>query len=63
MNTVKRYKKGGLNILSKKVAVEPPKGHYWVQESGRYFLVKGEYKKQPGASQKAEFKVASHKKS
>lgn len=63
MNPVKKYKKGGLSISSKKVSISPPKGHYWVQEQGRYFLVKGEYKPGNGAMKKASFKVATRGKS
>ena len=44
MNTVKNYKKGGLKVLSKKVSVDPPKGYHWMEEGGRYFLMKGDYK-------------------
>ena len=62
MNTVKKYKKGGLKVLSKKVSVSPPKGYHWMEERGRYFLMQGEYKPHPGAVAKAKFKTASHAK-
>ena len=40
MKTLK-YKKGGkLTIYDKKVAVDPPKGFHWMEEGGRYFLMK-----------------------
>ena len=63
MNTVKKYKKGGLKVLSKKVSVAPPKGHHWMEEQGRYFLMKGDYKPHDGAVEKASFKLVTHGKS
>ena len=33
---------------------------HWMQENGRYFLMKGEYKPHPGAVAKAKFKLVSH---
>ena len=62
MNTVKKYKKGGLKVLSKKVSVAPPKGYHWMEEQGRYYLMKGEYQPHPGSVKKAKFKLASHSK-
>tara|TARA_R110001583_G_scaffold28586_5_gene101152 strand:+ start:302 stop:499 length:198 start_codon:yes stop_codon:yes gene_type:complete len=63
MNTVKQYKKGGgLKVSNKKVEVSPPKGYHWMEEGGRYFLMKGEYAPHPGAVEKAMFKTASHAK-
>ena len=56
-----KYKKGGkLKVLNKKVSVSPPKGYHWMEESGRYYLMAGEYKPHPGAVEKASFKTASH---
>ena len=63
MNIVKKYKKGGLQVLSKKVTVDPPKGYHWMEEGGRYFLMKGDYKPHPGAVEKASFKTVTHGKS
>jgi hypothetical protein len=31
-----------------------------MEENGRYFLMKGEYKPHPGAVAKAKFKLVSH---
>jgi hypothetical protein len=62
MKTVK-YKKGGkLSISNKKVEVSPPKGYHWMEEGGRYFLMKGSYKPHAGAVEKAMFKTANHPK-
>ena len=43
-----------------KVKVAPPKGYHWMEDRGRYFLMKGEYKSHPAAVEEAEFKIASH---
>jgi hypothetical protein len=57
------YKKGGkLNVTNKKVSIEAPKGYHWMEESGRYYLMEGEYKPHPGAVEKAKFKLVTHKK-
>jgi len=59
-----RHKEGGkLTISSKKVSVDPPSGYHWMEEQGRYYLMKGDYKPHPGAVEKAVFKVANHPKS
>jgi len=59
-----KFKKGGkLSISNKKVAIDPPSGHHWMLEGGRYYLMKGEYKPHPGAVIKAEFKLVNHPKS
>ncbi len=64
MARVVKYKKGGkLSISSKKVSVDPPSGYHWMEEQGRYYLMKGDYKPHAGAVAKAKFKVASHPKS
>ena len=56
-----KYKKGGkLNVSSKKVGVPAPKGYHWMEESGRYYLMEGEYKPHPGAVEKANFKLVTH---
>lgn len=49
-----------LKPLSKKVDVDPPKGYHWMEESGRYYLMEGDYKPHPGAVAKASFKLATH---
>ena len=64
MARVVKYKKGGkLSISSKKVAVDPPSGYHWMEEQGRYYLMKGDYKPHPGAVANAKFKIANHPKS
>jgi hypothetical protein len=63
MNTVKKNKGGELNISSKKVEVDPPKGYHWMEEKGRYYLMKGDYAPHPKAVEKAMFKTANHSKS
>ena len=56
-----KYKKGGkLSVSSKKVSVDPPSGYNWMEEQGRYYLMKGGYKPHPGAVKEAKFKIASH---
>ena len=63
MKVVKKYKKGAkLNVTNKKVAIDSPKGHHWMEEGGRYYLMKGEYKPHPGAVEKASFKLVDHPK-
>lgn len=62
MKTVK-YKKGGkFKVTNKTMNVDPPKGYHWMEESGRYYLMKGEYQPHPGAVAKAKFKMADHPK-
>jgi hypothetical protein len=60
MNAVKYNKGGKLKVSQKTVAVPPPSGYHWMEERGRYFLMKGDYKPHPGAVEKALFKTASH---
>lgn len=60
MNTVKKNKGGNLNVSNKKVSVPAPSGYHWMQDRGRYFLMKGAYKPHPNAVEKAEFKLVSH---
>ena len=60
---VNKYKKGGkFSITNKSRSVDPPKGYHWMEESGRYYLMKGNYKPHPGAVAKAKFKMADHPK-
>ena len=64
MARVVKYKKGGkLSISSKKVSVDPPSGYHWMEEQGRYHLMRGDYAPHPGAVKKAKFKLANHPKS
>tara|TARA_R110002020_G_scaffold148362_2_gene324181 strand:+ start:330 stop:518 length:189 start_codon:yes stop_codon:yes gene_type:complete len=60
MKTVKYNKGGKLKISQKTATVDPPAGHHWMEENGRYFLMKGEYAPHPGAVKKAKFKLVSH---
>jgi hypothetical protein len=61
MPSVVKYNKGGkLKISSKTQEVAAPSGFHWMQENGRYFLMRGEYKPHPGAVKKAKFKLVSH---
>ena len=62
MNTVKYNKGGKLKISQKSVEVPPPSGYHWMQENGRYFLMKGDYKPHPGAVAKASFNLVDHPK-
>jgi len=57
---MKAYKKQKLNVGKKKISVDPPKGYHWMEESGRYYLMEGDYAPHPKAVEKAEFKTASH---
>ena len=56
-------KKPKLKISNKKVSVNPPKGYHWMEEQGRYYLMKGDYAPHPGAVKPALFKTANHAKS
>ena len=60
MKAVKYNKGGKLKISQKTVSVDPPAGYHWMEERGRYFLMKGDYKPHPGAMKQAKFKLASH---
>ena len=60
MNTVKYNKGGKLKVSQKTVSVDPPKGYHWMEERGRYFLMKGDYKPHSGAVAKARFKLVNH---
>ena len=61
MKAVKNASK--LKISNKKISVDPPKGYHWMEEQGRYYLMKGDYKPHPGAVPKAMFKLVNHPKS
>tara|TARA_Y100000004_G_C8699847_1_gene321147 strand:+ start:207 stop:398 length:192 start_codon:yes stop_codon:yes gene_type:complete len=63
MKTVKYNKGGKLKISQRTLSVDPPKGYHWMEERGRYFLMKGDYKPHPGATAKAKFKLVNHPKS
>jgi hypothetical protein len=60
MNAVKHNKGGKLKVSTKAVSVPPPSGYHWMEDRGRYFLMKGEYKPHPGAVKEAKFKLATH---
>jgi|TARA_B100000085_G_C18542743_1_gene512624 hypothetical protein len=60
VNTVKKNKGGKLNVSNKSMSVPAPSGYHWMQDRGRYFLMKGEYKPHPGAVEKANFKIVNH---
>tara|TARA_B100000963_G_scaffold349371_1_gene358327 strand:- start:3062 stop:3250 length:189 start_codon:yes stop_codon:yes gene_type:complete len=60
MKTAKRKDRSKLVISNKTVSIEAPKGHHWMEEGGRYYLMVGEYKPHPGAVKKAAFKLANH---
>ena len=61
MNTVKKNKGGKLDVSSKKMEVDAPKGYHWMDDRGRYFLMKGKYTPHDGAVEKASFKLVTHK--
>ena len=60
MKTTKRSDRKKLKVSSKKMSVPPPDGYHWMEEQGRYYLMKGDYKPHPGAVKEASFKVATH---
>lgn len=60
MKALKSKKRSRLKTLNKKVSVDPPSGYHWMEESGRYYLMKGDYKPHPGAVEKASFKTVTH---
>ena len=60
MKAVKYNKGGKLKVSQKTVSVDPPQGYHWMEERGRYFLMKGDYKPHDGAVSKAKFKTVSH---
>ena len=60
MKSVKRNKGGSLDITQKSVSVSPPSGYHWMEDRGRYFLMKGDYKPHPKAVEEAKFKLVNH---
>lgn len=52
--------KKSLSIGKNKISVDPPKGYHWMEDKGRYYLMKGDYKPHPKAVEKAMFKIANH---
>lgn len=60
MKTTKRSDRKKLKVSSKKMSVPPPSGYHWMEEQGRFYLMKGEYKPHPGAVKEAEFKLVTH---
>ena len=63
-NKMGYMKEGGkLKVSNKTVSINPPAGYHWMEEGGRYFLMKGSYKPHAGAVEKAMFKTANHPKS
>ena len=45
-----------------KVSVNPPKGYHWMEERGRYYLMRGDYSPHLNAIEKAMFKTTTHPK-
>jgi len=60
MKAVKLNKGGKLKITQDTKAVSAPDGFHWMEEGGRYFLMKGDYAPHPNAVKEAKFKIASH---
>ena len=60
MDAVKYNKGGKLKVSTKTMSVPPPSGYHWMEERGRYFLMKGDYKPHPGAVKTAKFKLVNH---
>ena len=60
MKTAKRSDRKKLKVSSKKMSVPPPSGYHWMEEQGRFYLMKGDYKPHPGAVKEAEFKLVTH---
>ena len=59
----RKLKEGGkLTMTNKSVKVDPPKGYHWMEESGRFYLMEGEYQPHDGAVEQAKFKVVTHPK-
>ena len=60
-----KMQKGGkvkLQFLKEKKSVEAPKGFHWMEDQGRFYLMKGDYAPHPGAVKKAQFKLVNHEK-
>ena len=62
MKAVKGKKTKNFTVSNKTMTVDPPKGYHWMEEQGRYYLMKGDYKPHPGAVAKASFKLVDHPK-
>lgn len=62
MKTARRSQRPKLKVSSNKVNVPPPAGYHWMEEQGRYYLMRGTYKPHPGAVKEAAFKIATHAK-
>ena len=60
MKTSKRSDRKKMKVSSKKMSVPPPSGYHWMEEQGRFYLMKGDYKPHPGAVKEAEFKLVTH---
>lgn len=60
MNAVKYNKGGKLKVSTATKSVPAPTGFHWMEERGRYFLMKGDYKPHPGAVKEAKFKLVNH---
>jgi len=60
MKAVKYNKGGKLKVSSATKTVPAPSGFHWMEEGGRYFLMKGDYAPHPNAIKEAKFKLASH---
>ena len=61
MPSLVKYNKGGkLKVSNKSMSVPPPSGYHWMEERGRYLLMKGDYKPHPGAVKEAKFKLVNH---
>ena len=62
MKAVKGKKTKNFTVLNKTKEVPSPDGFHWMEDSGRYYLMEGDYKPHAGAIAKAKFKMATHKK-
>lgn len=60
MKAARKSERPKLSVSSKKVSVPPPSGYHWMEEQGRYYLMKGDYQPHPGAVKEASFKIATH---
>jgi hypothetical protein len=60
MKAVKLNKGGKLKITQDTKAVPAPSGFHWMEEGGRYFLMKGDYAPHPNAIKEAKFKLVNH---
>ena len=60
MKTSKRSDRKKLTVSNETKSIPPPEGFHWMEEQGRFYLMKGEYKPHPGAVKQAKFKLVSH---